>query len=365
MRTLWLITISCLSIAADPCAEMCAFIPGACGAAGSHCGGSDFACSDLYWFEPGLIICNHLDVDDCNEYMPSLMCDEADYILKSKNADAVISYQFMVSGSQRGGRKVFGKLDMSSHYASVLQVVLHSRALRRAVFHELQSGLGEMFENRVLSSFVVLVNRMDIDNGALDLTAFKSAIEESVRADDDSIDTPLEVLGVFLDEIARVSISLASALTWDLLRSSDETGWSMERAAGLVGFPTSASGGQTRWSIKELLEAHFEEIGLERPTELLPELLSIAIDRYPDGSPDGRINAFVETPMEIDLGAGDVMYRYRLVGIVREINDVYVADYFDSNTDEWIHANDPHLHVIQGQPRNGGSDCLLLFYEKI
>ncbi len=97
-----------------------------------------------------------------------------------------------------------------------------------------------------------------------------------------------------------------------------------------------------------------------------PKFLTIGISRETeDGTP---ITTSLDQPLELDLRGifpGGEEIRYRLVGVVRRIGQGFVADYLDTDRNEWVHTKDTQFHVINGRPRNGGADPCIVFYERI
>ena len=357
-----------VAIAADPCSQVCDEIPGACGPDGSRC--VDQVCTDLFWYNGAL--CNS-SMRGCPDRYP-LMCKDARILMGEADQLGVVAHVARAPvgalnfAPGQKGRRGFEKMEglLSSQLASILQVVLHSQALRRAIMLELQYNDSEAevrAAHPILSSIVAVLQRMfgADGEGALDLTEFRFALLETIGFDQ-SLDDPLRVLAVAMNDLAELPGLIETALT---LVSRSPAG-RHPRAVEFLEFPTSST--RTRWSIKEMLQANFLRTGESERITHVPELLSIGIIREhpPHSGSTERVNSYVETPAEIDFAglmeAGET-YRYRLVGIVRNISGKYVADYFDADSGEWIHANDTHLHVIQGQPRNGGSDAVMVFYE--
>ena len=372
-------TVSIVS-ATDPCSQVCDAIPGACGPDGSRC--VDEICTDLFWYDGAL--CNS-SMPGCPNRFP-LMCRDALILMGEGDHLGVVAHaprRFVSFAPGRSvGRRGFQRIDSTtSLFSSILQVALHSRSLRSAIVDDVELGRpGPTGDGSIYSAAVGLLNRMYEDQaaaaaerGPLDLSEFKHAFEDFWGLEDDEGNRALRTLVAFMHEMAQASEGLTRALTLEARSAFGD--WSIPRAVEFVPFPARLSN-RSRWSIKEMLVVHFEvpeeQIHFEVPEEQigitrLPELLSIAISRYPD-SPTERVNSYVETPMEIDFSgilADGEAHKYRLVGIVREIGRSFVADYFDSDTNEWIHANDSHLHVIQGQPRNGGADAVMVFYERL
>ena len=355
----------------DPCSAICEEIPDACGPDGSRCVGQ--VCTDLFWSADMTSLCNP-SIAGCPDTY-SLQCGEAAAIVQSDYhlgvgalATRVVEALDFVPGTGIVGRRGFANIDSTtSHLASVLQVVLHSRAVRRAVGEEVQFGAASgAMQNPIFSALVTLLKQM-YEAGdateALDLTEFRFAVMEIVGYDQ-TIDHPIHILGITMDQITRGSIAVEAALGMETHMEVREM--PLKRAAFLVPFPKSQST-RTRWSIKEMMQEHFLYNAVGGRITEIAELVSIAIDRNPGESTE-RVNSYVETPLEIDFAGimeGGEEHRFRLVGIVRDINGKYVADYFDSDSGEWIHANDSHLHVITGQPRNGGTDAVIVMYERI
>ena len=361
---------------ADPCSQVCDEIAGACGPSGSRC--VDEVCTDLFWRGPNL--CNS-SIQGCPDNDP-LACIFARIMMEVDDHLGVVALaprfesDLAFAPGRSVGRRGFQHVDSTtSLLSSVLQVGLHSRALRSAIVDELQLGTDPLDHAAVFSPTLALLNRMYDDEASaaseelLNVgSAFKHAIGEFAELETLDGNLPYRVLSAFMNGLAQVSERLKTALTLDA--RSIFGPWSASRAAEFVEFPLSVSH-QSRWSIKDMLVVNFhdpqEYLGEKGGITELPELLSIAITRYRDYTTE-RINAYVETPIEIDFSGimeDGEMHRFRLVGIVREISGKYVADYFDADTNEWIHANDSHLHVIQGQPRNGGSDAVMVFYERL
>ena len=394
----------------DFCSEVCDLVPGACLGTGSQCVDGEW-CTDLFWYRAH-ILCNPTLAKCDDMQLPRVACNAARDIVTGTE-DGVVAYQaveakalsptsaavvdFSFARGQRG-RRGFSNFDSTSHFAAALQVVTHSLTIRTCIVDEFRLQLSRADPNRspVLQQLVALMERMyAAGEEPLDLTELRSAMLESVEYR--SIDNPLQVFQILLNEISEASLALEGGIMFETRRDdictqchyAESADWTQQRAVQLVGFPQSKPP-RTRWSIKDMLKAHLAEkktperravcfgscrrvtghVERER-IRFTPYLLTIAIDRRQravGGSTEERVNSFVETPAEIDfdgiLEEGSRL-RYKLVGIVREIGSRFVVDYFDSDTDEWVHANDTRLHVIQGQPRNGGSDAVVVVYERL
>ncbi|TEB18236.1 hypothetical protein C9890_0440 [Perkinsus sp. BL_2016] len=393
----------------DFCSEVCDWIPGACLGTGSQCIGGEW-CTDLFWYRPR-VLCNPTLAKCDDMQLPRVSCTAARDVV-SGTEDGVVALEdveaeprsptsavdeFAFAPGQRG-RRGFVNFDSTSHFASALQLVTHSLIIRTSIMDELRLQISRADPNRnpVFQQLVALIGRMyEAGDEPLDLTELRSAMLESV--DYRSIDNPMQVFQILLNEIAEASVSLAEAIMFETRREdfcsqcnyAESAGWTQQRAVQVVGFPTSTPT-RTRWSIKDLLKVHL--LGKETPERravcfgscrrvtghvererirFVPYLLTIAIDRRPraaGGSTVEPVNSFVETPAEIDLDGileEGSRWRYKLVGIVRAIGSRFLVDYFDSDTDEWIHANDTHLHVIQGQPRNGGARAGVVVFERL
>ena len=403
--------------APDPCMQLCDAVAGACDGVDTACIAETF-CANIYWFTYGFVLCNASQRDCDGARLLPVSCTRAGIIASTQNLDGVIVYDpLFPAGSYeeekaeaedpRGdeevvhdfpfaprpeahGRRGFSNIDdTTSNLASVLQILLHSHAIRRAIMNEIEFEWSPFFrpmDDAVFSTLYSLLNQMygPRNEEALDLTEFRFALLEAQTED------PIQLLRFILEKIARVSRPVNRAVTVERTLARfclecfylDPAHEPVQQVVQLVPFPDSTPP-RARWSIKDMLAPHLsEELADERVVcpgceqvgdyrqnvrTALPDLLTIGIDRRPDGSAE-RVNSYVETPMEIDFAGiveGGEMYGYRLVGIVREINGKYVADYFDSDSGEWIHANDTHLHVIQGQPRNGGTDAVVVVYQSI
>ena len=435
----------------DPCIQLCDAVPGACDGVDTACVAQTF-CADLYWFIEGSVLCNTSQRDCQGTGMPFVSCKRAGRIAASHNEYGIVAYDpFLVtSASEKAeeevrvvddfafapgpeaalGRRGFTNTDGTrSNLASVLQVLLHSQALRRAILKAM-GGSPDAAQNPVISSLISLLNQLygPLEKKALDLTAFRSAIAEYSESHDSH---PIHLIRSILEPIVQVSEIVGRAvtvMTWfdefclECSGMHDDT--TIKRVVQVVSFPETTPP-RGRWTIKEMLAPHFSDAptfldvacplcneGLRsqrrHPTPWYPEMFILGIDRYCDLAPylpkiacppcdedlisrqqrqlrscfpdlliigidrplqGSTERVKLELSMEIDfegiVQAGE-MHRYRLVGIVREIRTgKYVADYFDSDSGEWIHANDSQLHVIQGEPRKDGSDAVVLLYESI
>ena len=426
-----LVSLSLLAastLSTDPWDQLCDLIPGVCSIdRKSRC--VDAVCTDLFWFN-GTTLCNSSDPGCVPEELGFVTCDHARRTVISGNQRGLVALRpreqpideeldaaleefeegdleihqvdgpnvseaeivfaptgAAAGGDQRRGRRGFENFDNTSQFASILQVVLHSRAIRRAFMGDIIAGENHLRQHPVYSALVDLLNRMyEAGEESLDLTELRFAVLEQTGYQ--GVAAPMQVLHILLTEIGRMSRRCQEALVLStnerrvcsVCGSVSENGWDYEVSVALIRFIDAAH--RQSNSVQEMLVASlnkeddamcYGECDLpaqhrlaERVTHV-PELLSLAIDRNPMGSEE-RLNNRVDTPLEINLAGmveGGEEIRYRLVGIVREIGSRFVVDYFDSDSGEWIHANDTRLHVIQGQPRNGGSDAVLVFYERI
>ncbi|TEB18235.1 hypothetical protein C9890_0439 [Perkinsus sp. BL_2016] len=423
-----LVSLSVLAgstLATDPCDQLCDLIPGVCPIDGrSRC--VDGTCTDLFWFN-GSTLCNSSDPGCLSEELGFVTCDHARRTVNSGNERGLVALRpreyveeevegldefdfedldirgdgpnvseeeivfapkgVAAEGDQPRGRRGFENFDNTSQFSSILQVVLHSSAIRRAFMGDIISGEHHLRQHPVYAALVDLLNRMyEAGDDSLDLTELRFAILEQTGYQ--GVVAPMQALHILLTEIGRISrrchqalvLSTSERKVCSVCGSVSESAWENEVSVALIRF-IDETGRQSN-SVQEMLVASFNreddamcygdcdlpaQHRIEEGVIHTPELFSFAIDRNPMGSSE-RLNNRVDTPLEINLAGiveGGEEIRYRLVGIVREIGSRFVVDYFDSDSNEWIHANDTRLHVIQGQPRNGGSDAVLVFYERI
>ena len=392
-----------MAVSADPCLELCFLIPGACDAQGSFCVGDN--CSDLYWMTPSTI-CNP-STPGCRSKRP-VSCNEAEMIVASGNADNLSAHVAasvdmvtiseiaqdvsFADATQAGGvvrgRKGIHNLGATCYLASALQVVLHSRSVRDAVRDDLLTGEAPLGDP-VYLNFVMLLQRMydPSSDEPLNLRNLLDALHlyNDGNSFENSSDDSFQSLMVLFDSLSRASPRIANVVISETsgtrLCTACEVSSELaiqRQGYELVRFPGSAR----QYSIPEMLRAHFGVKGdllgcgglcrtetehVVRPIiSKLPQLLTISVFRYSET--EEKISTSLDQPLEIDMAGiveGGEEIRYRLVGVIRHMGGHYLLDYLDTDTNEWIHSNDLHLHVIQGRPRNGGADPLIVFYERI
>ena len=416
MRIASILFVSCFVFSqGQECERICTLIPGACSSKGSYCKGGH-ACHDIFWLSEG-VLCNHA-VPGCDGKKP-LLCSDAAAIVESRNARSVqgpgqagpprVSQsssrvepastpkkssavsppeQAPIPGS---GVKGITNLGATCHLGAVLQVLLHSPAIRRALSEDRENDM--LLEiNDVYRHFTLLARAMYDDSvaDALDpaglfgaLRAFNGGAGFVYNKAADAHET----LTVLLNGLAESSGRLASVTqlatrgySTCMTCSNTEINPRASSSIQLVHIVDTSK----PCHLNELLTAHFAPQSLSKycpscdhSSEVLvfpeivqtPEVLVITLPRYMTGE-DAKIMTSVEIPFELNLREVAAMApsqrsEYRLTGIVRHKKDHFVADYWNAEMGSWVHTDDRRVKTMAGHPGNSGHEPFILFFERI
>ena len=376
----------------DPCQQRCDMIPGACSEEGSSC--IDSICTDLYWMSERTLCSS--SIPGCRTRKP-VDCWSAQAMVWDQNADGVSVHVYRVREAEEDfsfadppnpetvrGRKGFKHMEMNRYLRPALQILLQSRSVREAIEADLQSPWPPM-DHPVYYNFVTLLRQMydQTSTEPLDPNPLLSSLVEERRDGhpfDNERDLPWLALFALMNVLSEVSPRIDQVFGIETLVSSSCQECRIRRPFHFLNFP----GTDRSYTITDMLRAHLSpqtvQVGcppgcnidedegniVQRILLSAPQLVTIGISRQTE---DGTlITTSLDQPMEIDLSGiipGGEEIRYRLVGVVRQIGQGFVADYLDTDRNEWVYTKDTQFHVINGRPRNGGADPCIVFYERI